>query len=82
MLTEMLEIVLTPKSLPPKKSGVHSLSLFSLVVNRRLETLQECESMDGLVTVMYFTLSDKFEHCCLLDCVAWTMVFASACSPN
>jgi len=36
MLTDILEIVLTPKMLGPPKSGALDLSLFSLMVNLRL----------------------------------------------
>jgi len=36
MLTEMLEIVLTPKIFGPPKSGALGLSLFSLMLNPRL----------------------------------------------
>jgi len=40
MLTEMLEIVLTPKILGPPKSGALGLNLFSLLVNPRLATVK------------------------------------------
>jgi len=42
MLTEMLEIVLTPKILGPPKSGALGLTLFSLMINPRLHIVGQC----------------------------------------